>query len=238
MNQIDDFRAALGLAPLEPGADVRERAAQRLDHAIARASRPSPVRRRLLIALAVAGVLVTVGWTAVRPLAIHLFAAHEGPEPSATVQAAFAAMAELPHGAVDLTTIDAVAALDTADGRITVYAARLARQDGLATVYDIDGRFYGGCLNSPPPNWSLLHNGGCRAGHWSFSEGSGVVDARVASLRLSLADGTTRPVPLHDGVFVYLVGRDECGRGRRPVELLARNAAGALLVRRPAWTSC
>jgi len=238
LNEIVSFREALGFdGSLAVPADVRESASARLDEVIG--SAPQGRSRgwlRPAIAAVLLLVLFAVAWATARAFDLHLFSSGAGPPVSATARAAFASYGGAVAGGIDLTTIEAAATFATSSGPVVVYIARFARGDGVATVYEIGGRFFGGCTYSPPPEWRGLTAAGCKDGSWSFTEISGVVDTRVAGVEMVAKDGTARPVPLHRRVFVYLVPDESCAGGTRPTELVARDRGGELIARAP--TGC
>jgi hypothetical protein len=212
---------------MQPTADARSRAAARLDAAIA-ASRPRRRLRRSVLIPALSALALAMAFTAADAFRLHLFASGHGPPAPVGVADEFRMM----HLGLDLSTVTAAGTFSSPDGRITVYLARSADSTVVATAYTTSaGRVITAMGyepdpgTGPPTRLALSSNfvGNLFPTTWQIW---GLAPADAVRIEVRAADGSSLAVPLHDGMFAYLVGGDRCASGHQPVDVVALGADG------------
>lgn len=232
MDTSELLAAAIRVDPaLSPPNDVRDRAEARLD-ALIQAARPARRGRRLRASIAIpafAVLVVAVAFSAAGAFRLHLFASGHEPAAPVGVREEFRLM----DLRLDLATVTAAATFSSPNGRVTVYLARASDSHAVATVYaDSTGRVITGMAyepdpgaGRPPARFALSSNfvGNLFPTTWQIW---GLAPAGTERLEVRAADGSAVAVPLHDGMFAYLVGGQACAAGHQPVAVVALAADG------------
>ncbi|HSD01334.1 MAG TPA: sigma factor [Gaiellales bacterium] len=143
---------------------------------------------------------------------LHLFTSgHEPPAPT-SVRKEFTAM----HLDLDPTTVVAAGTFSSPRGPITIYLARRTDATAVASAYtDGSGRVITGMAYEPDPGYgppahlALSSNfiGNDFPTTWQIW---GLAPTAAVRIEVRAADGSVAAVPLHDGMFAYLVAGDRC----------------------------
>jgi len=238
-NDLDllvSFRSEVPLADAETAERVYRRATTTrpswrvLLHA--RLSR----RTRVALAVGLAGLVLVPAAVAVGSKIADLFEGTPAPPAVSTSFTAFNTMADLstqqgfaknaPHA--DVSKAHGVIEIQTADGPEDLWAA--PTDDG-GTCYFIDfandpprptGKLgFGGCNPSPPPASNISWGDDWVISHPDLLTFSGSVFVDAATVRATLADGSTVTLPVVEGLFV-----GSLDNGAKVTQITAYDTAG------------
>jgi hypothetical protein len=224
---------------------VRSPGDSRLSHQLSGLPSRRPSKQLALVGL-VALVLCAAGWTAVTQFQLRLFSSTASTPTPAELRSVYADADSGPL-AVDLESIAAMGTFTTAQGTISVYAARAKHGSGFVTAYlDGHGKWVTGMGYWPPPEVAsevgkrLLVSSNSLNGMFNrVWQIWGIAPDQATRLDLHFRDGTSTAVPMHDHLFVYLVGGPNCQPGHRPATLLATDDSGNVLDQAdPQVTNC
>lgn len=188
-------------------------------------------RGRLLVVLAAA--LIVAGGTAaaVSTFVVEYFGANDRePTPAAIV-------AELRriNGAPDLPKVDAedfvrLAAFEGAGGRITVYGAAARTGGGFCVASAVGERFDAeGCGSTDASPQRVPYAGLSGDSYGDVYALYGRLTGDTVMVEIRFEDGTVKPAAVRPPFWIYVLGGEQMSPGHRPAELLARDAAGALV---------
>jgi hypothetical protein len=231
-----DVSEALAIAirvdpSLAPAADMRRDASLRLDALIDAAGRSHRRRRLAVLVPVLAALALGLAFTAASAFRLHLFESGHEPSAPTSVREEFALM----HLRLDPTTVVAAGTFSSPRGAVTVYLARRADSTAVASAYlDRSGHVITGMATTldpgagPPAHLALSSNfiGNDFPTTWQIW---GLAPAAAVRIEVRAADGSVRTVPLHDGMFAYLVAGDRCAAGHQPVDVAALAADGHVI---------
>lgn len=184
-----------------------------------------------LAAVFAAVALVAAAFTVAGAFRLHLFASGREPAAPTSVREEFALM----HLRLDPATVVAAGTFSSPQGGVTVYLARRADSTAVASAYvDRSGRVITGMATTldpgtgPPAHLALSSNfiGNYFPTTWQIW---GLAPAAAVRIEVRAADGSMTAMPLHDGMFVYLVAGDRCAAGHEPVDVAAIAADGHVI---------
>jgi hypothetical protein len=223
---------ALRMDPsLAPPHEARRDASRRLDGLIAAAGRRHRRRRLVVLIPLLAAVAIGVAFTAAGAFRLHLFASGHEPAAPTGVREEFALM----HLHLDPTTVVAAGTFSSPRGAVTVYLARRADSTAVASVSaDRSGRVITGMGFLPDPDdaapahLAVSSNfiGNDFPTTWQIW---GLAPTAAVRIEVRAADGSVTAVPLHDGMFAYVVAGDRCAAGHQPVGVAALAADGHVI---------
>jgi hypothetical protein len=244
MNDAYDLRSLFGdFEPLAASASVRAEVGARLDTLIAdavprqrKAGRRRILGRRQVSVVALAGaLLVSAAWT-VADFHFTPFSGDPAPLTTASVRSWLQANYAEAQASIVPATVSAVGTFSTPRGNTTVYTGRSADGRSFVAAYVRGGQVVtaiGMSEEDLRPTGTGVAPIKLSANYLSPDDFGrvwqiwGTVPAGVARVELRDGDGTTTPVPLHEGVFLTLRPAD-CDP---PAALVALDAAGNVVER-------
>jgi hypothetical protein len=192
--------------------------------------------RRTLLLLAGAVILIGGLTAAASKFAPQCFGADDlEPTPAAVLaELRNAAREKLPGrgawGEIDEARVVRLAAFDTANGRVTVYAAPLEATSGFCSVEAIGKEFDGGACDADGEAIEYVGRG---SSAWAdVRVVLGRLHAPASRVEVRFEDGVVKSASVRLPLWVYIVGGDETEPGHRPVELRALDANGAVVASR------
>ncbi|HYY32843.1 MAG TPA: hypothetical protein VE693_04575 [Gaiellaceae bacterium] len=186
------------------------------------------IRRRPLLLLAAAVILVAGTAASVSQFAVQYFGADDSePTPAAIV----AELRRLSQGfEVDAERYVRLASFDSEAGRTTIYIAPATKGArycvASATGSTVDG---GSCSVDTVPEMKVPYGNFHSSSYGDVFPIYGRVPDGVASIEVRFEDGAAHKVSVRAPWWIYVVGGDETAAGHRPVALEARGPDGALL---------